>query len=386
MDLALTPEELAFRDEVRTWLDANVELPARFASLEDEFEWGRTWQARLAADRWVGIHWPHEYGGPGASPLQVAIFNMEYARSKPPQPVNRNGINHVGPTILAHGTDEQKARWLPPILSAEEIWCQLFSEPGAGSDLASLTTRAIPTEAGWVLQGQKVWTSYAQFARWGIALVRTDPDASKHAGLSYLVVDMTSPGIDIRPLVTITGESEFNEVYLDEVFVPSDCLVGGLNRGWSVANTTLAHERGTTFPFKEQVVHEVYLNELYALAAELGTLDDLEVADALAEAAVKLRVLRPHNWRTLSRLTNGEEPGPESSVVKLTWADMTQTLSDAALLVLDSASPLWGDATDTPMEGEWQRQWLWYEVATIAGGTSEIQRTIIGDRILGRPR
>ena len=228
MDLALTPEEEAFGDEARRWLQANVVVPAGFGSLEEEFEWGRRWQARLAADRWVGIHWPEEYGGRGATPVQVAIFNMEYARSKAPQPVNRNGINHVGPTILAHGTDEQKARWLPRILSAEEIWCQLFSEPGAGSDLASLTTRAVATEGGWVLEGQKVWTSYAQFARWGIALVRTDPEASKHTGLSYLVVDMTSPGVDIRPLVTITGESEFNEVFLNEVFVPSDCLIGAL--------------------------------------------------------------------------------------------------------------------------------------------------------------
>jgi alkylation response protein AidB-like acyl-CoA dehydrogenase len=386
VDLALTEEEVGFRDEVRGWLEANVELPAAFRTLEEEFAWGRTWQAKLAANRWVGIHWPAEYGGRGASPLQVAIFNMEYARSRAPQPVNRNGINHVGPTILAHGTDAQKARWLPRILSAEEIWCQLFSEPGAGSDLASLRTRAVPTEGGWILQGQKVWTSYAQFARWGIALVRTDPEATKHTGLSYLVVDMTSAGIDIRPLVTITGESEFNEVYLDDVFVPSDCLVGGLNRGWSVANTTLAHERGTTFPFKEQVVHEVYLGELYALAEELGTLDDLEVADALAEAAVKLRVLRLHNWRTLSRLTQGQEPGPESSVVKLTWADMTQTLSEAALLVLGEASPLWGEATDNPMAGKWQRQWLWSKAATIAGVTSEIQRTIIWDRMLWLPR
>ena len=386
MDLALTPEEEAFRDEVRHWLEANVELSPTFRTLEEEFEWGRKWQARLAADRWVGIHWPEIYGGRGATPVQVAIFNMEYARSRAPQPVNRNGINHCGPTILAHGTDEQKARWIPRILSTEEIWCQLFSEPGSGSDLASLTTRGIATEGGWVLEGQKVWTSYAQFSRWGIALVRTDPDAPKHKGISYLVVDMTSPGIDIRPLVTITGEAEFNEVYFDEVFVPSDCLVGGLNQGWAVANTTLAHERGTTFPFKEQVVHEVYLNELYALAAELGTLDDIEVSDALAEAAVKLRVLRQHNWRTLTRLTHGEEPGPESSVVKLTWADMTQTLSDAALLVLDASAPLWGDAEGNPMAGKWQRQWLWSKAATIAGGTSEIQRTIIGDRILGLPR
>ncbi|MGH9074807.1 MAG: acyl-CoA dehydrogenase family protein [Acidimicrobiales bacterium] len=386
MDLSLTTEERGFRDEVRRWLEANVEVPPSFASLEDEFEWGRTWQARLAADRWVGIHWPEAYGGRGATPFQVAIFNMEYARSKAPQPVNRNGINHVGPTLLAHGSDEQKERWLPRILDAREIWCQLFSEPGSGSDLASLTTRAIEAGDGWVLQGQKVWTSYAQFARWGIALVRTDVDAPKHKGLSYLVVDMTSPGIEIRPLLTITGEAEFNEVFLDEVFVPSDCLVGGLHRGWSVANTTLAHERGTTFPFKEQVVHEVYLEELYTLAAELGTLDDPSVAGALAEAAVKLRVLRLHNWRTLSRLARGGEPGPESSVVKLSWADMTQTLSDAALLVVGDAAPLWGDAAGNPAAGKWQRQWLWSRAATIAGGTSEIQRTIIGERILGLPR
>jgi alkylation response protein AidB-like acyl-CoA dehydrogenase len=386
VDLALTEDELVFRDQVRQWLDANLDMPPPFRSLDEEFEWGRSWQARLAADRWVGIHWPEAYGGRGASPLQVAIFNMEYARSGAPQPVNRNGINHVGPTLLAHGTDVQKARWLPRILDAAEIWCQLFSEPGAGSDLASLTTRAVPADDGWVLQGQKVWTSYAQFARWGIALVRTDPDAPKHRGLSYLVVDMTSPGIEIRPLVTLTGESEFNEVFFDEVFVPSDCLVGGLNRGWAVANTTLAHERGTSFPFKEQVVHEVFLEQLYALAEANGMLDDPDVSDALAEAAVKLRVFRLHNWRTLSRLTRGTEPGPESSVVKLTWTDMTQTMAEAALLVVGEASPLWADATDNPMAGKWQRQWLWSKAATIAGGTSEIQRTIIGDRILGLPR
>ncbi len=386
MDLSLTAEEEAFRDEVRRWLEANVELPARFRSLEEEFAWGRAWQARMARDRWVGIHWPEEYGGRGASPLQVAIFNMEYARFRAPQPVNRNGINHVGPTILAHGTDAQKQRWLPRILDAQEIWCQLFSEPGSGSDLASLTTRAIPTDEGWVLQGQKVWTSYAQFARWGIALVRTDPDAPKHRGLSYLVVDMTAPGIEIRPLVTITGESEFNEVFLDEVFVPSDCLVGGLNRGWAVANTTLAHERGTTFPFKEQVVHEVFLEELYRLAEQNGSFADPDVADALAEASVKLRVFRLLNWRTLTRLTRGGEPGPESSVVKLTWTDMSQTLAEAALLVVGDASPLWSDATDNPMDGKWQHQWLWSKAATIAGGTSEIQKTIIGERILGLPR
>jgi alkylation response protein AidB-like acyl-CoA dehydrogenase len=278
---------------------------------------------------------------------------------------------------LTHGTEAQRRRWLPGILSAGELWCQLFSEPGAGSDLAGVTTRAMPVEGGWVLNGQKVWTSYARFARWAICLARTDPDAPKHSGISYLIVDMTAPGVDVRPLVQITGEAEFNEVFLDDVFVPSDGLVGALNHGWAVANTTLAHERGTNFPFKEQVVHEVFIDELYALAQSTGRLDDPEVADALAQAYVELRVLRLHNWRTMTRLGHGIEPGPESSVVKLAWTDMSQHMAEAALVVVGPGSPLLGP---------WERQWLWTKAAGIAGGTSEVQRTIIGDRILGLPR
>jgi alkylation response protein AidB-like acyl-CoA dehydrogenase len=386
VDLSFTPEELAFSRDVREWLAANLELPPSFSSLAEEIEWGRKWQARLAADRWVGIHWPAEYGGRGASPVQVAIFNMEYARSRALQPVNRVGINLAGPTLLAHGTDEQKQRWLPSILDAREIWCQLFSEPEAGSDLAALRTTATPVEGGWVLSGQKVWTSYAQFARWGICLARTDPELPKHKGISYLVVDMETPGIEIRPLVQITGEAEFNEVFFDDVFVASDHLVGGLNQGWAVANTTLAHERGTAFPFKEQVVHEVYLDELYGLAHELERLDELDVADALAQSFVELRVLRLHNWRTLSRLSRGLEPGPESSWVKLAWTDMTQQLSSRAVELLGPAAPLWRGADANPAGGKWQRQWLWSKAASIAGGTSEVQKNIIAERILGLPR
>jgi len=377
MDLSFTPDELAFAAEIRAWLEEHLELPPAFASLDDEIAWGRAWQAKLAADRWIGIHWPEAYGGRSASPVEVALYNMEYARSRALQPVNRVGINLAGPTLLAHGTDEQKARWLPRILDAAEIWCQLFSEPGAGSDLASLATRAQPVDGGWLLSGQKVWTSYAQYARWGIALVRTDPDAPKHRGISYVVVDMQASGIEIRPLVQITGEAEFNEVFFDDVFVPEDHLVGGRNEGWAVANTTLAHERGTAFPFKEQVVHEVYLDELYALAAERGRLDDVGVADALAQAFVELRLLRLDNWRTLSRLAAGIAPGAESSVTKLRWTDMTQHLSDTALDVL---------GPDAPRRGRWSRQWLWSKAASIAGGTSEVQRTIIGERMLGLPR
>jgi alkylation response protein AidB-like acyl-CoA dehydrogenase len=386
LDLSFTEEEVAFSHDVRGWLATNLELPPAFDSLSDEIEWGRKWQARLAADRWVGIHWPAAYGGRGASPVQVAIFNMEYARSRALQPVNRVGINLAGPTLLAHGTEEQKRRWLPAILDAREIWCQLFSEPEAGSDLASLRTTAMPVEGGWVLNGQKVWTSYAQFARWGICLARTDPELPKHRGISYLVVDMEATGIEIRPLVQITGEAEFNEVFFEDVFVPDDHLVGGLNQGWAVANTTLAHERGTAFPFKEQVVHEVYLDELYALAHELGRLDDFEIADALAQSFVELRVLRLHNWRTLSRLSRGVEPGPESSWVKLAWTDMTQQLSTRALDLVDGPAPLWRGATGNPTDGKWQRQWLWSKAASIAGGTTEVQKNIIAERILGLPR
>ncbi len=386
MDLAFTPEEQAFAGEIRDWLTDNLEVPPRFETLDDEIDWGRRWQARLAADRWVGIHWPVEYGGRGASPVEVAIYNMEYARARAPQPVNRVGVNNVGPTLLAFGTDEQKRRWLPAILDASDVWCQLFSEPGAGSDLAALSTRAVPVEGGWLLSGQKVWTSYAQWSRWGICLARTDPDAPKHAGISYLAVDMEADGIEIRPLVQLTGEAEFNEVFLDEVFVPDDQLVGGLHQGWSVASTTLSHERGTIFAFKEQVVHEVFLAELFALARREGALDDVATADALVQSFVELQVLRLHNWRTLSRLARGIEPGPETSWIKLHWSEMSQALSARAVDVCGDAAPLWHDAADNPGDGKWQRQWLWSGAATIAGGTSEVQRNIIAERILGLPR
>jgi alkylation response protein AidB-like acyl-CoA dehydrogenase len=386
VNLSYSPEEEAFAQEIRAWLVEHLELPPAFATLDDEVAWGRQWQAELAADRWVGIHWPHEFGGRGASPVQVAIYNMEYARARAPQPVNRVGVNNVGPTILAFGTDEQKRRWVPPILDASEIWCQLFSEPGAGSDLAAIATKATPVDGGWLLNGQKVWTSYAQWARWGICLARTDPDAPQHRGISYLIVDMEAEGIEIRPLVQLTGEAEFNEVFFDDVFVPEDHLIGDLNRGWSVASTTLSHERGTIFAFKEQVVHEVFLDELYALAHERDLLDDVAASDALAQSFVETRVLRLHNTRTLSRLAKGIEPGPETSWIKLAWTDMTQALSSRALDLCEEAGPLWRGAHELPADGKWQRQWLWSKAASIAGGTSEVQKNIVAERILGLPR
>ena len=239
MDLSFTVDEQAFADEAAAWLQANlaeVGRPDHFDSLADEIDWGRRWQVRMARDRWVGIAWPTEYGGRSARPVEVALYNMAYAAVGAPQPVNRVGINLAGPTLLAHGTDAQRARWLPSILDATELWCQLFSEPDAGSDLAALRTRATPAEGpdgepGWTVTGQKVWTSYAQFARWGMALVRTDPDAPRHRGISYLVIDMQAPGVVVRPLRQLTGDAEFNEVFLTDVFVPEDHLVGALDDG-----------------------------------------------------------------------------------------------------------------------------------------------------------
>ena len=380
VDLALREEDEAFAASFRDWLRVHLRRPPAFVDLADEVAWGREWQATLAAERWVGVHWPSAYGGRSATPVQVALYQSEYARSQAPQPVNRVGINLVGPTLLAHGTEDQRLRHLPPILSAEEIWCQLFSEPDAGSDLAALTTRATPVDGGYLLTGRKVWTSYAQFATWGLCLARTDPDAPRpQQGISAFIVDMAEPGVDVRPLVQMTGDAEFNEVFLTDVFVPSEHLIGVEGQGWTVAGSTLAHERGTNFPFKEQVVHETYLARLYDEAQANGSLDDPIVADALARAYVDLGVLRLHNLRTLTRLGRGEEPGPESSWVKLTWTHMTQELSEAALLVV-GRDPCSAEA------GPWARQWLWSKASSIAGGTSQVQRDIIAGRILGLPR
>jgi alkylation response protein AidB-like acyl-CoA dehydrogenase len=380
MDLALKEEDQAFAASFRDWLVEHLERPPAFVDLADEVAWGRRWQATLAAERWVGVHWPEAYGGRSATPVQVALYQSEYARSQAPQPVNRVGINLVGPTLLAHGTEDQRLGYLPKILSAEEIWCQLFSEPDAGSDLASLSTRAQPVEGGYVVTGRKVWTSYAQFATWGLCLARTDPEAPRpQQGISALIVHMAAPGVEVRPLVQMTGDAEFNEVFLTDVFVPAEQLVGIEGQGWTVAGSTLAHERGTNFPFKEQVVHETYLALLYDTARANGSLDDPLVADALARSYVDLGVLRLHNLRTLTRLGRGEEPGPESSWVKMTWTTMTQGMAEAALLVT-------GRDGVSAQAGPWARQWLWSKAAGIAGGTSQVQRDIIAGRILGLPR
>jgi alkylation response protein AidB-like acyl-CoA dehydrogenase len=386
VDFDLSREDDAFREEFRSWLaehhSPDIDVAATFEEVEDL----RAWQKTLAADRWVGIHWPSEYGGRGASLLQVAIYNEELARAHAPQILGRAGVNLVGPTLMAHGTEEQRKRWLSKILAAEEIWCQLFSEPGAGSDLAGLSTRAEKRDGAYYVTGQKVWSSYARFADWGIGLVRTDASAPKHKGISMLAIPMKEKGVDVRPLRQITGESEFNEVFFDDVEVPAENLIGAENEGWRVAGTTLANERGTSFVWKEQVLHEVAIDLLWKAAARRGVLDDPLVRQHLAASWIDVEIFRLHNAGTLTRLARGEQIGPESSLVKLFWTEMSQALYENAGAVLGADALIMPGDSRAIDRGRWARGMLWSRAASIAGGTSEIQRNIIAERILGLPR
>jgi alkylation response protein AidB-like acyl-CoA dehydrogenase len=372
------------------WLRANLPweygkgLPPRFDDLADEVAFGREWQAKLASGRWVGVGWPEEYGGRGAGPVEHYIVTEELARGRAPELVGRIGVNLVGPTLLAHGTDTQKARWLPNILDASEIWCQLFSEPGAGSDLTSLQTRAEPVEGGYVLNGQKVWTSYAQFADWGWCLARTNADAPKSKGISALVVDMHTPGVEVRPLRQITDETEFNEVFFTDVFVPDDRLVGPRDEGWRIANSTLTHERGVN-P-RQLVVHSQLVDELWRLAQEQDAFADPRLAPKLAQAFVEVRLFQLHNWRSISRTAKGSDPGAVGAINKLWWSEMSKRLHDTAMSVLGPSAPLWRGAERNPGDGAWQRSWLYYQAASIWAGTNEIQRNVVAERTLGLPR
>ena len=267
MDLTLSPSEQQFRDEVRTWLEENHPGPEPEAGLEEVMAFRREWQRKLHEAGWAGISWPKEYGGRGATLIEQAIFVGEAARQEAPSPANVLGLAMGGPVVIAHGTDEQKQRYLEPILTAEEIWCQGFSEPESGSDLASLKTRAVKDGDEWVVTGQKVWTTFAQYAKWCMLVARTDPDAPKHKGLTYFLMDMDQPGVEAKPLVQITGEGEFNEVFIEEARIPDANVVGGVGNGWSVAITTLMNERaGLAFGAIAQIANS--LKRLAELAGE----------------------------------------------------------------------------------------------------------------------
>jgi alkylation response protein AidB-like acyl-CoA dehydrogenase len=383
---ARSPGDESFRAELRSWLAEHPPPAVEVAATRDEADVLRAWQGVLASGGWVGIHWPVEYGGRGASLTQVAVYNEELARADAPPILGRAGVSLVGPTLMAHGTEAQRRRWMRRILSGDDVWCQLFSEPDAGSDLAALSTRAEQRNGSYVVTGQKVWSSYARFADWGIALVRTDPSAPPHRGISMLAIPMTAKGIEVRPLRQMTGESEFNEVFLDEVEVPIENLIGPEHEGWRVANTTLANERGATFVWKEQVLHEVAIDLLANACARRGLLGDPVVRQRLAGVWIEVEIFRLHNQHTLARLARGEELGSESSVVKLFWAGMSQRLYETALAVLGPDALLAPDDEHAIDRGRWALGLLASRANSIMGGTSEIQRNIIGERLLALPR
>src|SRR5215470_9698545 len=358
MDFSYTPEQEAFRAELRAWLQLHVPRVPVPSTLEAEAAFLSTWQRTLYDAGWAAVHWPRDYGGRGASLAEQAIFQEEMARVRAPQMMNRVGINNVGPTLIAHGTEAQRQRYLAKILSAEEIWCQLYSEPNAGSDLAALRTRAERQGDHFVINGQKVWTSYAQFAAFGILLARTDPSAPPHRGISCLLVDMRSPGITIRPLRQLTGSAEFSETFFDNVLIPRENLIGAENEGWKVATTTLAHERGTSFSFKEQVLHRIYVDELGDTMRAGAAAADPVLRQRYAARVIDVEIMRLHNCRTMTRLARGELPGAESSIVKLFWADLTQELTALALEALGPDAQLRSGSGRGSDDGRWQQRML----------------------------
>jgi len=396
MDFRDSPQEAQFRADVRQWLRANLprENGRRVAEPRDEdarAEFRLNWERKLFEGGWSGIHWPKQYGGRGASLAEYAIYLEESARADAPEGLNIPGRNLVGPTIISHGTDEQKRRYLPGIIEAREIWCQGFSEPGAGSDLAGLRTRAVAEGDRFVVNGQKIWTSWAQYSGWCILLARTDPDAPKHKGLSFFLVDMKTPGITVRPLRQITGESEFNEVFFDNVRIPAASLLGGLNEGWKIAMTTLAFERGPEEALARQVRFSRKFDRLLE-AANRTRFDGQAIAadpvarQKLAQTHIELELMRLNCLRGISKLSNGKEPGPEASFVKLYWSHVYQRMTEVALEVEGPLAALAQDDPLAPDGGVMQHEFLMSRASTIYSGTSEIQRNIIAERVLGLPK
>ena len=391
MDFRFGPRDEAYRAEVRAWLEAHVPAWARGSGRprgslvdDEDFERHRAWQQELYEAGYVGPTWPVEYGGRGRSAVENAILQEEMVRAGAPAPLNTLGIGLCGPALLHHGTETQKLRFLQPMLTAEEIWCQGYSEPDAGSDLASLRTRAELRGDTWVVNGQKTWTSLAHRADWCFALVRTDPEAPKHDGIGFLLIDMHSPGIEVRPIVQMTGEREFNEVFFKDVRVPRDNLVGESTQGWRIANTVLGYERGAN-TLSQHAVYRKTLDRLFELAREESTGADPRIRQRLARTAIEIEILRLNSLRQLTALARNEKPGPESSIQKLYWSELDQRLHRLAVDLAGPYGPLLsgGRAIDG---GRWAFGELNSLRFTIARGTSEIQRNIIAERVLGLPR
>jgi alkylation response protein AidB-like acyl-CoA dehydrogenase len=376
VDLTLSPSEESFRDELRTWLDANH--PGREPEGDDAgFTFRRAWQRKLHDAGWAGVSWPTEYGGRGATLVEQAIYNEEFVRAQAPSAANVLGLAMGGPTVIAHGSEEQKRRYLEPILSAEEIWCQGFSEPGSGSDLASVKTKAVRDGDDWLVTGQKVWTTLAHHAKWCMLVARTDPDAPKHQGLTYFLMDMEQDAVQVRPLRQITGEAEFNELFMEEARVPVDNIIGGEGNGWAVAITTLMHERAT-LAFGLQVAVKLSLRQLVEAATESGAAADPQVRDRLAQLYIEAEVLRLNAYRGLTAIMRNGVPGPEGSLGKWQWAEVNQALTELAMDVRGPRAVLQDDT--------WTYRFLRARANSIEGGTTEILKNIVAERVLRLPR
>jgi alkylation response protein AidB-like acyl-CoA dehydrogenase len=394
MDFNDTPEEAAFRAEARAWLEKNAELrgDARGHSSmseerldDDAIRAAQAWQKKKAEAGWACITWPKAYGGRGGTPIQSVIWNQEEARVRTPPPVHAIGLGMCGPTIMTHGNEEQKKKWIPKMVTGEEIWCQLFSEPAGGSDLAGLRMKAVRDGDDWVVNGQKIWTTGAQFCEWGIVVTRHDENLDKYSGLTYFVVDMRSPGIEVRPIVQMNGGRGFNEVFFTDVRIPDAYRLGAIGEGWKVALTTLMNERasiggggGTDS-----------IRQLFRLARETSldgrrAIDDSAVRQRLAEFYVRAQGLKFTGYRTLSALSQGRIPGPEASMGKLVGAKLTQDMGNFGIELAGLAGMVM-EPDFGPTGSLFHEIYLGIPGLRIAGGTDEVMRNIIAERVLGLP-
>jgi alkylation response protein AidB-like acyl-CoA dehydrogenase len=394
MDFNYSAEDEAFRSELRTWLKANAplepmqSLAGGFEQDEEDWKHKLSWYRKLAAAGWTCVDWPREFGGRGLSILKTIIYHEELQRINAPLPFVGSGPTLVGPTLMQWGTEEQKRRFIPKIVSAEEIWCQGYSEPNSGSDLASVQTRAVEDGDYYRINGQKIWTSQAQYADWAFVLCRTDPNAPKHRGISYLLVDMKTPGITVRPLVQMSGASGFNEVFFDDVRTPKRLLVGEKNNGWQVAITTLMFERGVGGGGQPLIA---VIDELVSLAQRIkrdgrSAWDDASVRQRIAEFKCEAEALRYNNLRQLTRRLRGLPPGAEGSIMKLCATELNLQIELFAMELLGPFSQLEYMAPQAIDEGRWSYRMLSARAGTIAAGTNQIQRNIIGERVLGLPK
>jgi alkylation response protein AidB-like acyl-CoA dehydrogenase len=398
MDFQRSPGEEAFAEEIRTWLEEH--LVGEFASLRGRGYTGQediplelhvAWERELAKGNWLGLALPEEVGGRGASLMEQVVFYREYVNCRAPGRFPNMGVTLLGPTVVAYGSQEQKDRFLPPILSGEEMWCQGYSEPNAGSDLANVGTKAQLDGGEWVISGQKVWTSLAQVADWCFVVARTDPETDRHKGLSYLLVPMDQPGVEIRPIVQITGGAEFNEVFFDEARCPADHVVGQVGGGWEVAMGTLAFERGAS-TLGQQLSFQHEFDALVEMARKSGASADPVLRQRLMESYSELEIMRYNNLRMLSVVEGGGVPGPEMSIGKAYWSEWHRRFGELAMEVRGAVGMIGAEPypteegrTDYELDA-FQRTFLYSRAHTIYAGSSEIQRNILGERVLGLPR